>query len=42
MGQVMTMEEIKAQFKDEWVVVREPEVKENLLVKKDFDAVIIL
>ena len=34
MGQVMTIEEIKAQFESEWVLVSEPEVEENLLVKK--------
>lgn len=34
MSQVMTIEEINSQFDSEWVLVSEPEVEENLLVKK--------
>lgn len=34
MSQVMTIEEINSQFDSEWVLVSEPEVEENLLVKR--------
>jgi hypothetical protein len=34
MSQVMTIEEINSQFESEWVLVSEPEVEDNLLVKR--------
>lgn len=34
MAQLMSIEEIKAQFDGEWILVEDPEVEENLLVKK--------
>ncbi|HEX9989401.1 MAG TPA: hypothetical protein VGE45_13115 [Chloroflexia bacterium] len=33
-GQIMSVEEINSAFESEWVLVEDPEVEENLIVKR--------